>query len=74
MGWEVGMILDIAWFSYEQMLAMSQNRVMNYEDLLEVMTAIVQAHHKSFHHPILAPLKSTFKLVLDWPVTCLMWL
>ncbi|CAH1772805.1 unnamed protein product [Owenia fusiformis] len=50
---------------YEQMATMGNMRVMNYDDLLNVITHIIQTHQKNFHHPILAPLKHSFSVECD---------
>ena len=47
--------------SYEQVAAMGTQKMLNHEDLLVVIIEISKDHQKSFHHPILSDLKSTFK-------------
>lgn len=50
---------------YEQISAMGTMKVINYSDLVIVITDIVQSCSKSFHHPLLSPLKATFGLECD---------
>ncbi|XP_013389810.1 KICSTOR complex protein C12orf66 homolog [Lingula anatina] len=49
---------------YEQLATMGSQKT-TYEDLENVITEIIQAHQKSFHHPILSPLKNAFSLECD---------
>ncbi|ELT92245.1 hypothetical protein CAPTEDRAFT_174615 [Capitella teleta] len=50
---------------YEQTVAMAQSKVVSFEDLLNVISEIIQSHQKNFHHPILSPIKCTFSLECD---------
>ncbi|KAL5013323.1 hypothetical protein ScPMuIL_007593 [Solemya velum] len=47
---------------YEQMSAMGTYKSMNYEDLVKVITDINKSNTKSFHHPLLSYLKSSFSM------------
>ena len=51
-------------YSYEQVSTMGTLKLMNYSDLVIVITEIVQSCSKSFHHPLLAPLKAAFGWVV----------
>lgn len=50
---------------YEQISLLGTNKNLSYEDLLAVITDIIQAHSKSFHHPIIGSLKSGFTYECD---------
>ena len=50
---------------YEQVSTMGTLKFMNYSDLVIVITEIVQSYSKSFHHPLLAPLKAAFGFECD---------
>ncbi|KAL4218393.1 hypothetical protein ACF0H5_023129 [Mactra antiquata] len=50
---------------YEQVTTMGTNKNMNYEDLINVISDIIQVHSKNFHHPILVSLKSSFMYECD---------
>ncbi|XP_064652423.1 KICSTOR subunit 2-like isoform X2 [Lineus longissimus] len=50
---------------YEQMSTMGSMKVINFDDLLNVIAHISQNHQKNFHHPILSPLKTSFTLECD---------
>ena len=47
--------------SYEQMVTLSDNKHLSYEDLLNVIGEIIKDHQKCFHHPILSPIKTCFR-------------
>ncbi|XP_064597265.1 KICSTOR subunit 2-like [Liolophura sinensis] len=47
---------------YEQMSTMGSNRNLSYEDLVTLITDLIQTNQKSFHHPVLSSLKSSFSL------------
>ena len=55
------MYVTLTFTSYEQMAVMGTNRNMNYNDLIQVIVDIMHTHNKNFHHPILSPLKYSFR-------------
>ncbi|KAK7081690.1 hypothetical protein SK128_000827, partial [Halocaridina rubra] len=51
--------------SYEKMTAMSQGRLMIYEELLSILTDISTRHTRCFHHPLLSAIKTNFTYECD---------
>ena len=51
--------------SYEQIHIMGMTKNVNFYDLVIVITEIINAHSKGFHHPLLIPLKAAFGWVLQ---------
>ncbi|KAI8518613.1 PREDICTED: UPF0536 protein C12orf66 homolog isoform X1 [Branchiostoma belcheri] len=45
---------------YETLCSMGSSRVIGYAEVAVNLAAIIQRHSKSFHHPILTPLKTSF--------------
>jgi hypothetical protein len=47
--------------SYEHMSAVAHNWNMHCEDMRVKLADIIAAHQNDFHHPILAPIKASFR-------------
>ncbi|KAL7638887.1 UNVERIFIED_CONTAM: hypothetical protein RMT77_010421 [Armadillidium vulgare] len=45
---------------YEKLILWSSNKYVNYDDALQYIDEIIKKNSSSFHHPILAPIKTTF--------------
>lgn len=50
---------------YEKMTTMAMGRLMNYEELLSVLSDISTQHARSFHHPLLSAVKTNFTYECD---------
>lgn len=50
---------------YEKMTAMSMGRLMNFEELLSILSDISTNHARSFHHPLLSAVKTNFTYECD---------
>ncbi|XP_046350661.1 KICSTOR subunit 2-like isoform X1 [Haliotis rufescens] len=50
---------------YEQISSVAVHRNVSFDDLVTMVTDIIQAHSRGFHHPLLSPLKSSFSLECD---------
>lgn len=50
---------------YEKMYAVSSQKFINSEELVNILETILQKYSSRFHHPILSPLESSFQLEVD---------
>ncbi|XP_014664498.1 PREDICTED: UPF0536 protein C12orf66 homolog [Priapulus caudatus] len=50
---------------YERLHAVGSQRQLNIDEMLEQLTALTAAHQKSFHHPLLGPVRSSFHLEME---------